>query len=77
MKQKNELTSTYKDYEKEVQSLNRKLENLNQYLGQTHPDFTSEQSRKRIIASCSLLMFNACIILNLLLQILRRDYGKY
>ena len=47
MKQKNELTSTYKDYEKEVQSLNRKLENLNQYLGQTHPDFTSEQSRKK------------------------------
>ena len=43
MKQKNELTSTYKDCEKEVQSLNRKLENLSQYLGQTQPDFTSEQ----------------------------------
>ena len=47
MKQKNELTSTYKKCEKEVQSLNRKLENLNQYLGQTQPDFTSEQSRKK------------------------------
>ena len=47
MKQKNELTSTYKKCEKEVQSLNRKPENLNQYLGQTHPDFTSEQSRKK------------------------------
>ena len=47
MKQKNELTSTYKNCEKEVQSLNRKLENLNQYLGQTQPDFTSEQSRKK------------------------------
>ena len=47
MKQKNELTSTYKDCEKEVQSLNRKLENLSQYLGQTQPDFTSEQSRKK------------------------------
>ena len=46
MKQKNELTSTYKNCE-EVQSLNRKLENLNQYLGQTQPDFTSEQSRKK------------------------------
>lgn len=47
MKQKNELTSSYKKCEKEVQSLNRKLENLNQYLGQTQPDFTSEQSRKK------------------------------
>ena len=47
MKQKNELTSTYKDCDKEVQSLNRKLENLSQYLGQTQPDFTSEQSRKK------------------------------
>ena len=47
MKQKNELTSTYKKCEKEVQSLNRKLENLSQYLGQTQPDFTSEQSRKK------------------------------
>ena len=47
MKQKNDLTSTYKDCEKEVQSLNRKLENLSQYLGQTQPDFTSEQSRKK------------------------------
>ena len=47
IKQKNEMTSTYKKYEKEVQSLNRKLENLNQYLGQTQPDFTSEQSRKK------------------------------
>lgn len=35
MKQKNELTSTYKKFEKEVQSLTRKLENLNQYIGQT------------------------------------------
>ena len=47
IKQKNEMTSTYKKYEKEVQSLNRKLESLNQYLGQTQPDFTSEQSRKK------------------------------
>lgn len=47
MKQKSELTSTYKKCEKEVQSLNRKLENLNQYLGQTQPDFTSAQSRKK------------------------------
>ena len=46
MKQKNELTSTYKDYEKEVQSLNRKLENLNQYLGQTQPDPVQAQQTK-------------------------------
>ena len=32
-RQKNELTSTYKTYEKEVRELNRKLDNLNQYLG--------------------------------------------
>ena len=33
IKQKNELTSTYKTCEKEVRELSRKLENLNQYLG--------------------------------------------
>ncbi len=32
-KQKDELTSTYKSYEKEVRELSRKLDNLNQYLG--------------------------------------------
>lgn len=31
--QKNELTSTYKSYEKEVREMSQKLENLNQYLG--------------------------------------------
>ena len=31
--QKNELTATYKNCEKEVRELNRKLENLNRYLG--------------------------------------------
>ena len=31
--QKNELTATYKNCGKEVWELNRKLENLNQYLG--------------------------------------------
>ena len=46
MKQKNELTSTYKKCEKEVQSLNRKLENLNQYLGQTQPDPVQAQQTK-------------------------------
>ena len=33
IKQKNELTSTYKICEKEVRELNQKLKNLNQYLG--------------------------------------------
>ena len=46
MKQKNELTSTYKKCEKEVQSLNRKLENLNQYLGQTQAEPTHKQPTK-------------------------------
>ena len=46
MKLKSELTSTYKDCEKEVRELNRKLENLNQYLGKDMPttqDIKSEQ----------------------------------
>jgi len=77
MKQKNELTSTYKKCEKEVQSLNRKLENLNQYLVRHSPILPQSSLGKRIIPSCSLLMLNPCIILNLLLQMFRRDYGKY
>lgn len=36
-KQKNELTSTYNNCEKEVRDLKRKQENLNQYLGRTTP----------------------------------------
>ena len=32
-KQKSELTATYKNCEKEVRNLSRKLDNLNQYLG--------------------------------------------
>ena len=51
MKQKNELTSTYKKCEKEVQSLNRKLENLNQYLGQTQPDPVQAQQTKTEITA--------------------------
>ena len=47
MKQKNVLTSTYKDSEKEVRDLNRKLENLNQYLGRTQPDLAQEQQEKK------------------------------
>ena len=46
MKQKNELTSTYKDCEKEVRELKRKQENLNQYLGQTQPNPAQEQPEK-------------------------------
>ena len=46
--QKNELTATYKNCEKEVWELNRKLENLNQYLGretvnQTEPNKSKTQ----------------------------------
>ena len=46
MKQKSELTSTYKDCEKEVRELKRKQENLNQYLGRTQPDPAQEQQEK-------------------------------
>ncbi|MCU6744857.1 relaxase/mobilization nuclease domain-containing protein [Suilimivivens aceti] len=47
MKQKSELTSTYKDCEKEVRELKRKQENLNQYLGRTQPDPAQEQQTKK------------------------------
>lgn len=46
-RQKDELTSTYKSYEKEVRVLNRKLDNLNQYLGRdTASTLSSEQQNK-------------------------------
>ena len=46
--QKNELTTTYKNCEKEVRELNRKLENLNQYLGkETSNTLTSEQQERK------------------------------
>lgn len=52
-KQKNELTSTYKNCEKEVRDLKRKQENLNQYLGRTTPpDAAQEQLEKRILQTC-------------------------
>ena len=47
MKQKNELTSTYKKCEKEVQSLNRKLENLNQYFGKDMPTTQGIKNRQQ------------------------------
>ena len=48
MKQKSELTSTYKDCEKEVRELKRKQENLNQYLVRTQPDLRRSNRRKKI-----------------------------
>ena len=46
-RQKDELTSTYKSYEKEVREMNRKLDNLNQYLGRdTASTLSSEQQNK-------------------------------
>ena len=47
MKQKSELTSTYKNCEKEVRELKRKQENLNQYLGRTQPDPAQDQQEKK------------------------------
>ena len=43
--QKNELTATYKNCEKEVRELNRKLENLNQYLGREN--IISQETKDR------------------------------
>jgi chromosome segregation ATPase len=45
--QKNELTATYKNCEKEVRNLNRKLDNLNQYLGRTDSQKTSPERPDR------------------------------
>lgn len=46
-RQKDELTSAYKSYEKEVRELSRKLDNLNQYLGRdTTSALSSEQQDK-------------------------------
>ena len=44
-KQKSELTTTYKNCEKKVRELNRKLENLNQYLGR-ETVYPQEQKEK-------------------------------
>ena len=47
-KQKSELTTTYKNCEKEVRELNRKLENLNQYLGRdtaSHDEQNKDKSQ--------------------------------
>lgn len=47
-KQKSELTATYKNCEKEVRNLIRKLDNLNQYLGQNITQQNSQsKSNKR------------------------------
>ena len=47
MKQKSELTSTYKDCEKEVRELKRKRENLNQYLGENMPTTQDIKNRQQ------------------------------
>ena len=47
MKQKSELTSTYKDCEKEVRELKRKQENLNQYLRKNMPTTQDIKNRQQ------------------------------
>ncbi len=46
-RQKNELTLTYKNCEKEVRNLSRKLENLNQYLGRNIENTQNSQNRQQ------------------------------
>ena len=46
-KQKSKLTYTYKDCKKEVRELNRKLENLNQYLGKDIPTTQDTKNRQQ------------------------------
>ncbi len=48
MKQKSELTSTYKDCEKEVRELKRKQENLNQYLGEKYAHYSRHKEQATI-----------------------------
>ena len=80
MKQKSELTSTYKDCEKEVRELNRKLENLNQYLGRTQPNPAQEQQEKNknqslwtvksaIIFQVALFTFNSKFLIHYITHI--------
>ena len=49
-KQRSELTATYKNCEKEVHKLSRKLENLNQYLGReaTQPNAPTHESKRSL-----------------------------
>lgn len=47
MKQKSELTSTYKDCEKEVRELKQKQENLNQYLGRDIPNAQDSKNKQQ------------------------------
>ena len=47
MKQKSELTSTYKDCEKEVRELKRKQENLNRYLGWDIPNTQDSKNKQQ------------------------------
>ena len=47
MKQKSELTSTYKDCEKEVRELKQKQENLNQYLRKNMPTTQDIKNRQQ------------------------------
>ena len=48
-RQKNELTSTYKSYEKEVRELSRKLDNLNQYLEQDTQNTQDAKNRQQTL----------------------------
>ena len=47
MKQKSELTSTYKDCEKEVRELKQKQENLNQYLARDIPNTQDSKNKQQ------------------------------
>ena len=49
IKQKNELTVTYKNCEKEVRELNRNLDNLNQYLRQNLPQTNNHSKSKHYL----------------------------
>ena len=48
-RQKNELTSTYKTYEKEVRELSWKLDNLNQYLGRDTQNTQDPKNRQQTL----------------------------
>lgn len=45
--QKNNLTATYKNCEKEIKSLSRKLKNLNEYLGRETLQKTHRSSQRK------------------------------
>ena len=49
VRQKSELTSTYKSYEKEVREMSQKLDNINQYLGRDNQNIQNAKNHHQTL----------------------------